>query len=80
VFTDAEYRSPLARRPYDLRHAYVSTWLGAGVSPADIAAQAGQSTRVMLQVYSHSVECRQRQNRKAVGRMLGTRKDGEETL
>jgi integrase len=70
VLTDAEYRSPLARRPYDLRHAYVSTWLGAGVSPADIAGQAGQSTRVMLQVYSHPVAGRQRWNQEAVERML----------
>lgn len=25
--------SPLARRPYDLRHAAVSTWLNGGVPP-----------------------------------------------
>jgi hypothetical protein len=28
-----EAASPLARRPYDLRHAAVSTWLSAGVPP-----------------------------------------------
>lgn len=27
VLTEAEYASPLARRPYDLQHACVSTWL-----------------------------------------------------
>ena len=29
AFTDAEYASPLAKRPYDLRHAALSTWLNA---------------------------------------------------
>jgi hypothetical protein len=29
----AEATSPLASRPYDLRHAFLSTWLNAGVAP-----------------------------------------------
>lgn len=34
VFGDQQYASlPLARRPYDLRHACVSTWLNGGVPP-----------------------------------------------
>jgi integrase len=33
VFTDQQYESRLARRPYDLRHACVSTWLNGGVPP-----------------------------------------------
>jgi integrase len=37
VFTDQQYASPLARRPYDLRHACVSTWLNGGVPPAQVA-------------------------------------------
>ncbi len=39
--------SPLAGRPYDLRHAAVSTRLAAGVPPADVAAWAGQSVDVV---------------------------------
>lgn len=31
TLTAAEAASPLAGRPYDLRHAAVSTWLNAGV-------------------------------------------------
>ncbi|WP_147255790.1 hypothetical protein [Pseudonocardia hierapolitana] len=31
--------SPLARRPYDLCHAAVSTWLNAGVPPTQVAAR-----------------------------------------
>lgn len=33
ALTPAEAASPLARRPYDLRHAAVSRWLNAGVPP-----------------------------------------------
>lgn len=36
--TPEEAASPLARRPYDLRHAAVSTWLNAGVDPTQVAA------------------------------------------
>lgn len=69
-----EYDSPLARRPYDLRHAYVSTWLAAGVSPADIAAQAGHSVQVMLSIYSQQVADQQARNQAAVDAMY--RDDG----
>jgi hypothetical protein len=31
ALTEAEAHSPLARRPYDLRYACLSTWLNAGV-------------------------------------------------
>jgi integrase len=48
----AEVSSPLARRPYDLRHAAVSTWLHAGVPPTQVAAWAGHSVAVLLQIYA----------------------------
>lgn len=44
--------SPLARRPYDLRHAAVSTWLAAGVPIAEVAARAGRTVDVLLKVYA----------------------------
>jgi integrase len=34
AFTDGEAATPLLGRPYDLRHAAVSTWLNAGVPAA----------------------------------------------
>jgi integrase len=40
--------SPLARRPYDLRHAAVSLWLNSGVPAADVA---GHSVAVLLDTY-----------------------------
>jgi hypothetical protein len=44
--------SPLAERPYDLRHARLSTWLSAGVVPAQVAEWAGNSVAVLLRVYA----------------------------
>lgn len=46
----------LARRPYDLRHAALSLWLNAGGEPAQIAARAGHSVAVLLNVYSHCID------------------------
>ena len=48
--------SPLARRPYDLRHACVSTWLNAGVSAPQVADWAGHSVDVLLRVYAKCIE------------------------
>ena len=48
--------SPIARRPYDLRHACLSTWLNAGVPPAQVAAWAGHTVAVLLQVYSKCID------------------------
>jgi len=42
-----------ARRPYDLRHA--SLWLASGAPPAEIAARAGHSVRVLLSIYAHGM-------------------------
>jgi integrase len=44
--------SPLAGRPYDLRHAAVSLWLNAGVPATDVAERAGHSVQVLLRVYA----------------------------
>jgi integrase len=46
-----EAQTPLMGRPYDLRHAAVSTWLNAGVPAAQVAEWAGHSTDVLLRVY-----------------------------
>lgn len=41
--TPEGYRLPLARQPYDLRHACVSTWLAGGVISDQVALWAGHS-------------------------------------
>ncbi|MQA06011.1 MAG: integrase [Streptosporangiales bacterium] len=51
----SEAASPLARRPYDLRHACVSTWFNAGVPPTQIAEWAGQSVEVLLRIYAKCI-------------------------
>jgi hypothetical protein len=43
ALTAEKVASPLARRPYDLRYAAVSTWLNAGVPSAQVAEWAGHS-------------------------------------
>jgi integrase len=52
ALTSAEAASPLAERPYDLRHARLSTWLNASVAPAQVAEWAGNSVPVLLRVYA----------------------------
>ena len=52
----AQAASPLARRPYDLRHAALSSWLAAGVPPTDVAERAGNSVKVLLTVYAKCLD------------------------
>jgi integrase len=48
--------SPLAWRPYDLRHAAVSLWLNAGVPPREVAERVGHSVDVLWRVYAGCVD------------------------
>lgn len=54
--TPAQCATSLARRPYDLRHAALSGWLNAGVPPADVAARAGHSVKVLLTIYANCLD------------------------
>lgn len=54
--TERQVESMLARRPYDLRHACLSTWLNAGVPPARVAQWAGHGVEVLLRVYAKCVD------------------------
>lgn len=56
ALTAEEIESPLARRPYDLRHACLSTWLNAGVPPVQVAEWAGHSVQVLLSVYAKCID------------------------
>jgi integrase len=55
AFGPAEAALLLARRPYDLRHAAVSTWLNAGVPAPQVAEWAGYSVGVLLRVYAKCI-------------------------
>ncbi len=52
----AQYRSPLGRRPYDLRHAAVSPWLNSGVPATEVARRAGHGVAVLLKIYAHCID------------------------
>ncbi|MFF0243552.1 tyrosine-type recombinase/integrase [Streptosporangium sandarakinum] len=56
ALTPAQVASPLARRPYDLRHAAVSLWLNSGVPAPDVAERAGHGVDVLLRVYAKCLD------------------------
>jgi hypothetical protein len=56
VFTPEILASPIAKRPYDLRHAAVSTWLRANVEVTRVAEWAGHSVAVLLRVYAKFID------------------------
>ncbi|HZA18875.1 MAG TPA: integrase [Pseudonocardiaceae bacterium] len=56
ALTPSQVASPLAGRPYDLRHAAVSLWLNRGVPAPEVAQRAGHSVDVLLKVYAKCIE------------------------
>jgi integrase len=56
ALTPEQVASPLAARPYDLRHAAVSLWLNAGVHAPEAAERAGHGIDVMLRVYAKCID------------------------
>jgi integrase len=56
ALTDAQFNSPLGKRPYDLRHACLSTWLNAGVSAPQIAEWAGHTVQMLLTTYAKCID------------------------
>ena len=55
ALTPEEQKSPLARRPYDLQHACLSTWLNGGVPATQVAEWAGHSVDVLLRIYAKCI-------------------------
>lgn len=56
AFSSAQADSPLAGRPYDLRHSGVTLALNAGVPAPEVARRAGHSVEVLLRVYAGCVD------------------------
>jgi hypothetical protein len=54
--TEAQFRSPLGRRPYDLLHAAVSLWLNSGVPATEIARRARHGVAVLLKIFAHCID------------------------
>ena len=59
ALSPARAASPLAARPYDLRHAAVPLWLNAGVPATEVADRAGHSVDVLLKVYAKCIDGQQ---------------------
>jgi len=76
ALTPDEQASPLARRPYDLRHACLSTWLNGGVAPTQVAEWAGHSVDVLLRIYA---KCLAGQQDLAKRRIAQALREGTET-
>lgn len=70
VLGPAEAESPLAGRPYDLRHAALSTWLNAGVPATQVAEWAGNGVDVLLRVYAKCVAGQEENARRRVDEAL----------
>ena len=75
ALTPAQHASPLARRPYDLRHAAVSLWLNAGVPATEVARRAGHSVAVLLKVYAHCIDGQADNVNKRIADALGSDED-----
>jgi integrase len=71
AFTPAVAASALARTPYSLRHACVSTWLNGGVPATQVAEWAGHSVDVLLRVYAKCLDGQDAEARKRVQDALG---------
>jgi integrase len=71
ALTPAQQASPLARRPYDLRHAAVSLWLNAGVPATEVARRAGHGVAVLLKVYANCIDGQAAAANQRIGDALG---------
>jgi len=83
ALTEAQFQSPLGRRPYDLRHAAVSLWLNSGVPATEVARRAGHGVAVLLKIYAHCIDGQADAANRRITDALGTKDtdpeaDGEE--
>ena len=52
TLTAAQQNSPLAARPYDLRHSGITLALNADIPAPEVARRAGHGVAVLLRVYA----------------------------
>jgi integrase len=72
ALTPAQQRSPLGRRPYDLRHAAVSLWLNSGVPATEVARRARHGVAVLLKIYAHCIDGQADAAKQRITDALGT--------
>ncbi len=56
ALTEEQVQSPLACRPYDLRHAAASLWLNNGVPATEVARRLGHDVAVLLKIYANCID------------------------
>jgi Beta-eliminating lyase len=78
ALTPAQHASPLARRPYDLRHAAVSLWLNSGVPATEVARRAGHGVAVLLKIYAHCIDGQADAANKRIADALGGTGDSQD--
>ena len=70
--TPAQVLSPLADRPYALRHVAVSLRLNAGVPVTELAGRAGHGVDVLQRVYPSALTVtKERSNRRIDAALRG---------
>lgn len=74
TFSEEVLRGPLAARAYDFRHACVSTWLFADVEPALVALWAGQSIKVLMDVYASCLDGGEEAAKRKIEKAPGSRR------
>ncbi|WP_405766499.1 site-specific integrase [Streptomyces sp. NBC_00080] len=65
--------SPLAHRPYDLRHTCITNWLNAGVPVAEVARRAGNSPEVIHRRYEGCIDGHEALNNQKIEEAMGWR-------
>jgi integrase len=72
ALTPEQYASPLARRPYDLRHAAATLWLNSGVPATEVARRLGHSVVVLLKIYANCLDGQEIIANVSIEQALGT--------
>jgi integrase len=72
VLTQGQVASPLARRPYDLRHAAASLWLNGGVPATEVASRLGHDVAVLLRVYANCIDGQEAEVNDRIAAALGS--------
>jgi integrase len=70
ALTPVEAVSPLARRPYDLRHACASLMLNAGVPATEAARRLGHSVAMLLKRYANCIDGQEQAANERIARAL----------
>jgi integrase len=71
ALTRAQASSPLARRPYDLRHACASLMLNTGVPATEVARRLGHSVAMLLKRYANCIDGQETTANERIAQALG---------